>query len=181
VIVTSTPVFPFHRGLRNCFSNCGHGFNSIQGVRTFTLRCRTQYYCVWKYVRAKIICPITLCCKMVYFSNRQIPIWVNFCRIWQWEVYIMAIWYILRPFGIFYGHLVYFTAIWYILRQCDIFYGNVVYFTAIWSILRPLWYVVPRKIWQPCYHWFSIMEVNWNCDRCIYVPTCTYLCRYIHM
>jgi hypothetical protein len=29
--------------------------------------------------------------------------------------YLMAIWYILRPFGIFYDHLVYFTAIGYIL------------------------------------------------------------------
>jgi hypothetical protein len=38
----------------------------------------------------------------------------------------MAIWYILWPFGIFYGHLVY----------------SVAYFT-------PFWYVVQRKIWQP--------------------------------
>jgi hypothetical protein len=30
-------------------------------------------------------------------------------------VYFMAIWYILRPFDIFYGHLIYFTAIWNIL------------------------------------------------------------------
>jgi hypothetical protein len=35
----------------------------------------------------------------------------------------MAIWYILRPFGIFHGYLVH-------------------------SFL--FWYVVPRKIWQPC-------------------------------
>jgi hypothetical protein len=26
----------------------------------------------------------------------------------------MAIWYVLRPFGIFYGHLVYLLVIWYI-------------------------------------------------------------------
>jgi hypothetical protein len=31
----------------------------------------------------------------------------------------MAIWYILWPFGIFYGHLVYFMAIWYILWPFD--------------------------------------------------------------
>jgi hypothetical protein len=29
----------------------------------------------------------------------------------------MAIWYILWPFGIFYGHLVYFMAIWYIFSR----------------------------------------------------------------
>jgi hypothetical protein len=37
--------------------------------------------------------------------------------------YFMATLYILRPFGIFYGHLVHFSR---------------------------FWYVVPRKIWQPC-------------------------------
>jgi hypothetical protein len=30
-------------------------------------------------------------------------------------VYFMAIWNILRPFGIFYGHLEYITSVWYIL------------------------------------------------------------------
>jgi hypothetical protein len=59
----------------------------------------------------------------------------------------MFIWSILRPFGIFVaiwsscGHLVYLwpfgilVAIWYILRLFDIFF--------------PIWFVVPRKIWQP--------------------------------
>jgi hypothetical protein len=46
----------------------------------------------------------------------------------------MAVWYILRPFGIFYGYLEYFLAIWNI-------FGYLVYFS-------PFWYVVPRKIWQ---------------------------------
>jgi hypothetical protein len=31
-------------------------------------------------------------------------------------VYFISFWYILRPFGKLYGHLVNFTAIWYILR-----------------------------------------------------------------
>jgi hypothetical protein len=52
----------------------------------------------------------------------------------------MAIWNILRPFGIFYGHLEYITAIWYILWA----FGNLV----------AVWYISPRfgiskKIWQP--------------------------------
>jgi hypothetical protein len=44
--------------------------------------------------------------------------------------------------GIFYDHLVYFTAIGNILGPFGIFCGNLVYFS-------PLWYFVPRKIWQP--------------------------------
>jgi hypothetical protein len=39
------------------------------------------------------------------------------------------------------GHLVYFTAIGYSLWPLGIFYGPLVYFF-------PIWYVVPRKIWQ---------------------------------
>jgi hypothetical protein len=35
--------------------------------------------------------------------------------------------------GIFYGHLIYFLAIWYIVWLFGLF-----------------WYIVPRKIWQPC-------------------------------
>jgi hypothetical protein len=41
----------------------------------------------------------------------------------------MAIWNILRTFGIFYDHMVHFLFIWYILFR--------------------FWYQVPRKIWQP--------------------------------
>jgi hypothetical protein len=65
----------------------------------------------------------------------------------------MAIWYILWPFGIFYGHLVYFMAIWYILWPLGIFYGHLVYFMAIWYILWPFGifyghWVYFRVIWK---------------------------------
>jgi hypothetical protein len=49
----------------------------------------------------------------------------------------------LRSFGIFtiiwyiYGHLANFMAIWY------------TYFVVIWYIFPPVWYFVPRIIWQP--------------------------------
>jgi hypothetical protein len=36
-------------------------------------------------------------------------------------------------------------ALWYILWQLVIVYGYSLYFF-------PFWYVVPRKIWQPCMH-----------------------------
>jgi hypothetical protein len=48
---------------------------------------------------------------------------------WQMLVYLWS-------FGPFYDHLVYFVAIWYNLWTFGIFF--------------PFWYVVPRKIWQPC-------------------------------
>jgi hypothetical protein len=47
-------------------------------------------------------------------------------------------WYIFLPFGILYGHLVNFVTIWYILWSFGTFFS--------------FWYVVPRKIWQPCCH-----------------------------
>jgi hypothetical protein len=46
-------------------------------------------------------------CQMVYFKTP----YPNLGKFWL--VHSMAIWNILRPFGIFYGHLVYFTAISY--------------------------------------------------------------------
>jgi hypothetical protein len=58
-----------------------------------------------------------------------------------------TIWNILRPFGIFYGHLGYFTAIWDILRPFGIFYGHLVKIYdrlySMWSfgIFLPFWCV----------------------------------------
>jgi hypothetical protein len=57
----------------------------------------------------------------------------------------MVIWYILWPFGLFYGHLGCF----------GIFYGGLVYFVAIW-------YVATRKIWQP---WCEISTRKKSKDR----------------
>jgi hypothetical protein len=44
-----------------------------------------------------------------FIFKPKIPIWVIFVEPWNgkcWYRYFMTIWYILRPFGIFYGHLV---------------------------------------------------------------------------
>jgi hypothetical protein len=62
----------------------------------------------------------------------KIPIFGKFWRVLKWKmlVYYMVIWSILRLFGVFCGHLVYFMFLVYFL---------------------PYWYVVPRKIWQPCH------------------------------
>jgi hypothetical protein len=45
--------------------------------------------------------------------------------------------------GIFYGELEHFTAICYILLPFGIYCGHFLYFL-------PFWFIVPRKIWQPC-------------------------------
>jgi hypothetical protein len=50
---------------------------------------------------------------------------------------------VIENLGILYVHLVYFMAIGNILWPFGIFCGHLVYFS-------PFWYVVPRKIWQPC-------------------------------
>jgi hypothetical protein len=44
------------------------------------------------------------------------------------HTYFIDIWYILRPFDTFYGHLIHFTVIWYILLTFGIFCGTFVYF-----------------------------------------------------
>jgi hypothetical protein len=62
----------------------------------------------------------------------KIPVLVNF----GWSCNGRC-WYILWPFGQFSGHLAQFMTIWYIFPRFGTFY--------------PLWYVVPRKIWQPCF------------------------------
>jgi hypothetical protein len=66
-------------------------------------------------------------CQMANFKTK-IPVWVNLGDTFNGR------WYILRPFGIFCGHLVYFAAIWYILWPYGIFYGHLVYLEAIYLI-----------------------------------------------
>jgi hypothetical protein len=48
--------------------------------------------------------------------------------------------------------IAYFKAIWYILWQFAVFCGHLVYFF-------PFWYVVQRKIWQPC---ILCLREDWN-------------------
>jgi hypothetical protein len=61
----------------------------------------------------------------------------------------------MEDFGVNYVHLVYFTAVWNILRPFGIFYGYLVDFS-------PFWFVVPRKLWQPC---------SLHTCVCVYLPS----------
>jgi hypothetical protein len=114
------------------------------------------------------------CYQMVHFQTKN-PNLGKFRKVLWWEmlVYLMSIWYILCPFGIFYVYLVYFMSIWYILWPFGIFYGHLVYFMAIWYILWlfgifsgylvylfPFRYVVSRKIWQPCGPCLSLLHTQ---------------------
>jgi hypothetical protein len=57
-------------------------------------------------------------CQMVYFQTKN-PNLGKFRRVLQWtiRVYFMTIRYTLRPFAIFYAHLLHFLVIWYILSR----------------------------------------------------------------
>jgi hypothetical protein len=85
-----------------------------------------------------------------YIFIPKILIWICFRGPWNGECshfyarleYFMVIWYILLPFGTFWGHLVHFGVIWYILGSFGTFWGHLVYFSTFC-------YVVPRKILQP--------------------------------
>jgi hypothetical protein len=70
---------------------------------------------------------------MVYFKTKNNSLG-KFWSVLQWQmlVNVEAIWSILLPFGIFYGHLVHFVAFRVYISRFGL-------------------YVVPRKIWQPCF------------------------------
>jgi hypothetical protein len=55
------------------------------------------------------------CCKMVCIETKN-PNLGKFWRALDWTmlIYFIAIWSILRTFGIFHDHLVHFVFIWYI-------------------------------------------------------------------
>jgi hypothetical protein len=72
---------------------------------------------------------------MVYFHTKNPNFWYVLEGLkWIMLVYLTAIWYILRSFGIFYDYLVY-------LRLFGIFYGHSIYFTVSWYILRPFMFI----------------------------------------
>jgi hypothetical protein len=99
----------------------------------------------------------------------EILIWVNFGGTWNGSY--IAIWSILRPFGLFCDHLVYFTVI------C-LFCGHLVYLLVIWFILWPfgifgikfpvlvylniknLATVATSSRWDQCYNFVNIFIKN---------------------
>jgi hypothetical protein len=91
---------------------------------------------------------------MAYFKTKN-PNLGKFWRVLQWKVlvYFMAIWSILWLFGI--GILWLFGI--GILWPYGIDYGNLLHFPQFW-------YVLPRKIWQPCFKCqiFFWLWKNWH-------------------
>jgi hypothetical protein len=70
-------------------------------------------------------------CQMVYCQTKNSSL-DTFWRVLQWKM------------------LMYFKDIWSILLPFDIFYDHLVYFVVIWLVFSPFWYIIQRKIWQPC-------------------------------
>jgi hypothetical protein len=62
-------------------------------------------------------------CQMVYFKTKNPNLGI-FWRALEWKM-----WYIIRPFGIIYDHLVY------------VIFGRLVQFVIIWQTYFPFWYV----------------------------------------
>jgi hypothetical protein len=62
-------------------------------------------------------------CQMVCFQTKN-PNLSKFWSVVQWKIfaYLLAIWSILRPLEIFYGHGVCFVVIWYIFTSFGILY-----------------------------------------------------------
>jgi hypothetical protein len=90
-----------------------------------------------------LVMPLSCRVARWYIFRPKIPIWENFRessngRYW----YSLCPFGFLLPFVIFYCHLVYFEAFWCILLPFGIISDHLVHFV--------IWYVVERKIWQPC-------------------------------
>jgi hypothetical protein len=96
------------KGKVNCQTCEGHG----------QIRCFIQLSITWKVLPFRA--------ARWHIFKPKILIWTNFGGTCD-----RRCWYILRPFGLFYGHLVYFTAIWSILRQFGIVCGHLVYFSYL--------------------------------------------------
>jgi hypothetical protein len=99
-----------------------------------------------------------------YIFKHKIPIWVNLGGSGN-----RRFWYIFWPLGQFSRHLVF---LWSFGIVCD----HLVYFMAIWYILwsfgifSPVWYFVPRKIWQPCLKVLSVGgRTSFHTERSCYI------------
>jgi hypothetical protein len=112
--------------LQNIFGECGSLFQKrlprIAGERTRAL---------WIFVHFIITLPLSPGLPDGIFSNQKSQFWLILEGLAMEDV------------GIFYDHLVYFTAIWYIMWPFGIFYGYL-------EKKFPFWNVEPRRIWQPC-------------------------------
>jgi hypothetical protein len=91
----------------------------------FALFLNDSYYCQIATVGRKAINSQSLAAGLPddVFKNQK----NNLGKFWRFlqqkiMVYFMAIWYILWPFGIFYGHLVYFMVICYIFPRFGMLY-----------------------------------------------------------
>jgi hypothetical protein len=116
-------------------------------------------------------------CQIVYFQTK-IPNLGKFCKVLKWKmlVWFVAIWYILWPFGVFYGiwYILWpfgvFYGIWYILWPIGILYvwpfgisyGHLVYFMANWYILWPFSIFYGNLVYFMANHLVYFMAICWS-------------------
>jgi hypothetical protein len=83
---------------------------------------------------------------MVSFQTKN----TNLGTVWrtsEWKMlkYIPAIWNILRPLSIFYGHLgIFYGLLGIFYGHVGIFYGHVGIFYGNLGIFVVIWYIFPR-------------------------------------
>jgi hypothetical protein len=75
-------------------------------------------------VVADKVCQIPNRVARWFVFKPKIQIWVNFGGSWNGKS-----WYILEPFGLFYGNWKYFMVVWYILWSLGIFFPVLVFCT----------------------------------------------------
>jgi hypothetical protein len=127
----------------------GNGITDPHRIKKTAIvqRCKNSPSLVTVYLIQAFDCmvrflPVKQGCQMVCFQTKN-PNLGKFWRFLQWKImlYFMAIW-----------------SIWYILLHYGIFCGHLVCFD-------PFWYIVPRKIWQPCCQ--VCLLASWRKNRCI--------------
>jgi hypothetical protein len=72
----------------------------------------------------------------------------------------MAVWYILRSFGTFCGHLVHFVVIWYILWSFGTFCSHWVHFVVIWYIFHRFGNLYQEKSGNPAFGRFFSLRIK---------------------
>jgi hypothetical protein len=86
-------------------------------------------------------------CQMVLFLTKH-PKLGKFWRVLQWTmlVYVTAIWYILWPFGLFYGHLVHFFSCGNVMytKKNLYLYMTILSILRLFEIFLVIWYIFSR-------------------------------------
>jgi hypothetical protein len=104
------PLLPVHR---KDFESLEHHSSLLQGLNQLREKGQLLDVTLWAENRPFQVGTTTRVARW-FFQTKNLNL-DKFWTVLQWKIFIyfMAIWSILRPFGIFCGHLVNFRVIWY--------------------------------------------------------------------